>query len=136
MTAHDLAHLHAAAGMNLRVWSAEEYAALLADPKTIVTTTVAGFAIGSIIFEDAELLLIVVHPDHRRTGQGRQILANFEAAAQARGARTVTLEVSDQNTAARQLYETNAYHKVGQRNNYYKTNDGTSEHALILKKTL
>ncbi len=81
-------------------------------------------------------MLIVVHPDHRRAGQGRQILAKFEAAAQARGARTVTLEVSDQNTAARQLYETNAYHKVVQRNNYYKTNDGTSEHALILKKTL
>lgn len=57
----------------------------------------------------ARLYSIAVHPDARGRGLGRQLLADAEACAQARGCTTLALEVRADNAAALALYRGAGY---------------------------
>jgi ribosomal-protein-alanine N-acetyltransferase len=136
MIAADLAQRHAQSGMNLRPWSQKEYQDLIDDPKTIMLHDNFGFAIGTIVLDEAELLLIITQESHRGQGHGLRMLSEFESTAYARGAKSILLEVSDKNTLARRLYDAAGYVIIGKRSRYYKTLDGSLEDANILRKTL
>ena len=121
MTPEALAALHARAFTDTpRPWTAAEFAALLAEPATILVTRPAGFA----------------PRPRRRTGGGapdprrrsRRAAARvgararrraFEAAAAARGAEEALLEVAVTNAAARALYTALGYAQAGRRRGYY-----------------
>ncbi len=132
--AEHLAALHASSGLPMRSWTAEEYEALIKDEKTILIEASGGFAIGSTLFDEAELLMLVVPTPQRRQGLGTRLLQLFEQSAQTRGASCVFLEVGESNIAAYALYQALEYTKVGQRANYYRHRNGQTETALILKK--
>lgn len=136
MTAQALAHLHATSGMDLRPWSVTEYETLLADPKTILVNDPTGFAIGSSIFDQAELLLIVIRPEFRGMGHGARVLSQFELYCRDRGAVSIHLEVSEQNASARGLYARHGYTQIGTRRHYYKTLQGDRQDAVILRKEI
>lgn len=136
MIAADLAYQHANSGMTLRTWSEQEYQDLLDDPKTIIVHTNAGYAIGTIVCDVAELLLIITRPALRRNGHGKNLLSQFESTAKARGGDFVILEVSEKNLAAQALYLSTGYTEIGRRSGYYKTQNGDSEDALVLRKAL
>lgn len=59
------------------------------------------------------LALLGAAPEARGRGVGRFLLAQFEAAARAQGARRVTLMVSDFNEKAQGLYRTLGYWELG-----------------------
>ena len=140
MTPAEMAALHAAAMTTPRPWSEAEFAALLAQPGVFVTTGATGdaaaFALGRVVLDEAELLTIATHPDHRRRGLGRARLAAFEAEAAARGARTAHLEVAAGNAAALALYEGAGYARTGLRRGYYVAASGPAADAILLAKPL
>ncbi|RVT87123.1 GNAT family N-acetyltransferase [Rhodobacteraceae bacterium CCMM004] len=131
-----LATLHAAAMTVPRPWTAAEFAALLADPATLLACRPHGFALGRVVLDEAELLTLATDPGHRRRGIGRACLAAYETAAAARGAVRGVLEVAEDNAAARALYTAGGYAPCGRRPGYYRAADGRAVDALIYARPL
>lgn len=137
MTPEDLASFAATAlDGATRAWSVTEFAALLDSPHSVLTSPPGAFALGRVIADEAELLLIATVPAHRRNGIGRACLAAFESACTARGASRVFLEVSAANVPARALYASAGYGLLGERPDYYRSASGQMENALVLQKAL
>lgn len=127
-----LAALHARCFTRPRPWSAAEFAALLGGAGVFLCTTAEGFILGRATFDEAEVLTLAVALEARRRGVARALLANFEAAARARGAGVAFLEVSEDNDAARALYHGTGYVEAGRRRGYVSA----GVDALVLRKTL
>lgn len=130
-----LAALHAACFTMPRPWEAGEIAALLADDHVFLCSAPAAFLLGRVILDEAEVLTLAVHPDHRRQGHARSLLDQFHARARARGAARAFLEVAAGNAPARGLYAAAGYLPVGRRPGYYHGADGRDD-ALILQRGL
>jgi ribosomal-protein-alanine N-acetyltransferase len=79
----------------------------------------AGFVMSRGGADEEELLLIAVSPDHRGRGVGTTLLQRFIAAAEARGATRLFLEMRDGNPAD-SLYRRAGFQPVGRRRNYYR----------------
>jgi ribosomal-protein-alanine N-acetyltransferase len=92
----------------------------------------AGFAMGRVTAEEAEVLTLAVHPAQRRAGTGRALMLALMAEAAARGAESLFLEVSESNAAARALYAGLGAGQAGRRRRYYP--DGSD--ALVLRLEL
>ena len=95
----------------------------------------AGFALSRVVIDEAELLLLAVHHDHRRVGIGRALLERVAVAAKSRGALRLFLETRDGNPA-RALYDAASFQAVGTRLNYYRGRDGTAHDAHTLERRL
>ncbi|WP_197917002.1 ribosomal protein S18-alanine N-acetyltransferase [Thiosulfatihalobacter marinus] len=136
MTPAALAALHDAAFPDARGWTTEEFSDLLASPHVFLVDCDDGFAIGRAVADEAELLTIAVAPTARRQGLGRILLARFEAAAEARGARRVFLEVAADNSPAQALYESAGYVRIGTRPAYYTRPGANPVAAVVMGKPL
>jgi ribosomal-protein-alanine N-acetyltransferase len=95
--------------------------------------TVVGFALGRVVRDEAELLLLAVHRSSQRMGVGQLLLDRFGAVAASKGAEQLHLEVREGNHAVR-LYSRNGYREVGRRRNYYSGTGGQLFDALTLAK--
>lgn len=95
-----------------------------------------GFALGRAVAGEAELLMLAVHPDARRRGVGRRLLAAFAAEAAARGASELHLEVGETNAAARALYAAEGWSESGRRRGYYRDRLGNREDAILMRRML
>ncbi|EYD70682.1 GNAT family N-acetyltransferase [Limimaricola hongkongensis] len=131
-----LAATHAAAFVDERGWSTAEMAALLAASGTILTGDATSFVLGRVTLDEAEILTLATHPDHRRQGRAGIALDAFHAAAAAAGAQTAFLEVAEDNAAARALYAARGYTQAGRRQSYYPRADAPPAAALILTRAL
>lgn len=89
----------------------------------------AGFCLSRTGFEEEELLLFAVAPAWRGRGIGRALLDRFAAAARARGARRLLLEMRRSNPAER-IYTRFGFFPIGERPNYYRTTDGRRIDAI------
>lgn len=137
MTPEALADLHARAFDDTPPpWSARDFAGLVSEPSTVLVTGPSGFALGRVLGPDAELLTLAVAPETRRQRHGTALVAAFEAAARARGAQMVFLEVAEHNAAARTLYGRCGYGSVGRRRGYYARAGGPAVDALVLVRSL
>ena len=63
---------------------------------------------------------IAIHPDYRRQGLGRWLLAALLAEARNEGCSCASLEVRVSNAVARELYRLAGFREVGRRSNYYQ----------------
>jgi ribosomal-protein-alanine N-acetyltransferase len=90
-----------------------------------------GFSLSRRTQDEAELLLIAVHPDVANSGVGGQLLQRFIADQQVAGAHHLHLEVRDGNPAV-QLYLHHGFTIAGRRNNYYRGTDGEKFDALTM----
>lgn len=90
-----------------------------------------GFSLSRSIAGEAELLLIAIHPDHRRRGVGQLLLDHFLEAAQSAGAIRLHLEVRDGNPAIA-MYRRAGFTPAGRRRKYYRGKDGSLFDALTL----
>ncbi len=84
---------------------------------------VIGYAGCWVIFDEAHVTTLAVHPLFRRNGTGSALLASLIKQAYGRGARQIFLEVRDSNEAARRLYEKFGFKIKGIRKKYYLDED-------------
>lgn len=136
MTPDAMAALHARAMTTPRPWTSAEFDALLAAPGTVAVGDAAGFALGRVVLDEAELLTLAVDPARWRQGIGRSRLDGFERQARARGAAVAHLEVAWSNQPAIALYTKAGWTEAGRRRAYYRTPDGGAEDALLFRKIL
>lgn len=94
--------------------------------------TVAGYAYLWVIFEQGHLINIAVDPRFRGRGLGEALLERVLREAVGQGARTVHLEVREQNAPAITLYRKHGFEVLGRVDRYYS--DGTA--ALMMEKVL
>lgn len=80
---------------------------------------VQGFVLSRSAVDEEELLLIAVHPRHRRKGIGKQLMQDFIDAARTRGVRRVFLEMRAGNPAE-VLYRQFGFEQIGLRKDYYR----------------
>ena len=136
MTPAEMAELHRAEPTGQRAWSEAEFSAMLSASNALSVTCDAGFALGQVIVDEAELFLIMTKPEHRKQGVGHRILATFEQQAFQNAVRRIILEVADTNTAARALYTANGYQQIAVRKNYYTFPNGSHADAIVMEKYL
>ena len=136
MTPAEMAELHRAEPTGQRAWSETEFSAMLSASNAVSVTCDAGFAVGQVIVDEAELFLIMTKPEHRKQGVGHRILATFEQQAFQNAVRRIILEVADTNTAARALYSANGYQQIAVRKNYYTFPNGSHADAIVMEKHL
>jgi [ribosomal protein S18]-alanine N-acetyltransferase len=95
----------------------------------------AGFALALDLGNECEILSLCVVPEQRRSGTGGALLYSICLLARQRGAERITLEVAEDNAAARALYAKRGFIIVGRRRNYYCEARGAVD-ALILSRPL
>lgn len=116
-------------------WTASQLTDALGDEAAIALVLeerpgdVIGSVLARVVADEAEVLTIAVAPSHRRQGMGRRLLDAAIAAAAARGAATVWLEVRTSNRAARGMYEAAGFVAAGLRRGYYRR---PPEDAVVL----
>jgi ribosomal-protein-alanine N-acetyltransferase len=88
-----------------------------------------GFVLGRVQAAEAEILTLAVLAEARCKGIGRALVEGLLAAARARGAEEVFLEVAEGNDPAKALYARAGAKEVGRRPRYYA--DGAD--ALVLR---
>lgn len=132
MTPDAMAAIHAACFTVPRPWSAAEIAQIIGDRHAFVLNEAAGFLIGRVVADEAELLTLAVAPNARRQGIARRLVAGFVDEAQRRGADQAFLEVEAGNTAAIALYMATGFAESGRRKGYYAVPGSAALDALVL----
>ncbi|MBQ8886016.1 MAG: ribosomal protein S18-alanine N-acetyltransferase [Clostridia bacterium] len=93
---------------------------------------IVGYALETVLFEDAEIANVAVKFTHRRKGLAGEMMDRLEGEAARRGAERSLLEVRVSNAPAMGLYKKRGYTGVRVRSRYYP--DG--EDALVMQKCL
>jgi ribosomal-protein-alanine N-acetyltransferase len=134
MTAADLDEVDAIERVSFKEpWPPQTFADELARPFARVDVArldgrVVGFANYWLVGDEASLLAIAVHPDHRRRGLAAQLLAHVVAQSRRAGCERVFLEVRRGNQPAIALYQRHGFSTLHARKQYY----GDGEDALVM----
>nr|WP_174506598.1 ribosomal protein S18-alanine N-acetyltransferase [Acinetobacter sp. Marseille-Q1620] len=94
---------------------------------------VVGFCILQTVLDEANLLLMAIHPDQQGQGFGYKLLDESIQLLKNNPVQ-IFLEVRESNQPAIGLYEKSGFHQIDLRKNYYPNNDGSREHAIIMVK--
>jgi [ribosomal protein S18]-alanine N-acetyltransferase len=128
-----LANIHRAAFPAGEAWGADAFALQLGLPGVFALFDQrGGLLLARVIHDQGEILTLAIAAAMRRQGLGSALVAAAMGEAASRGARTLWLEVSAANAAARSLYSKAGFVTAGQRRRYYA--DGTD--ALVLRADL
>lgn len=119
-------------------WSYKAFREWLENENTILLGAVldgqiTGFAGGSWVLDEGELLNIAVKKEYRRLGIAGQLFDSLEKIFLENGVKTVFLEVRENNAPAAAFYEKKGFVKNGLRNNYYRN---PADNAVLMSKTL
>jgi len=130
-----IAALHSASFR--RGWGEDEVHRLLIDRSVIAHRamsgrTLIGFILSRMAADEAEILSVAIAPNRRGRGLSRRLLDLHLRRLAGLGVRTVFLEVDENNTPARRLYQRRGFYEVGRRQGYY---DGGMT-ALVLRRDL
>ena len=134
-----LAQLHSASFH--RGWGENEFESMLTERNTLVHRLrvgrkIIGFAVSRIAADEAEILSIAVAASHRGRGLSRNLLLTHLGHLAGRGARTVFLEVEENNQPARRLYQRAGFAIAGRRERYYRQPSGEQLNAVLMRRDL
>ena len=118
-------------------WSKQQFQESLASYQCTVyeqANQVVGFCILQPVLDEANLLLMAIHPNQQGKGLG-YILLDHSIGQLKNHPIQIFLEVRESNAAAIRLYEKTDFHQIDLRKNYYPNRDGSKEHAVIMVKT-
>jgi ribosomal-protein-alanine N-acetyltransferase len=112
-------------------WNREDFSDMKKSGCEIVASQ-HGFIVWRVVADQAEIITIGVHPEHRDAGIGSALLALMEREISKSAEKIkIFLEVAADNQAAINLYKKNGYAKISVRRGYY---DGTD--AILMEKNL
>jgi [ribosomal protein S18]-alanine N-acetyltransferase len=116
-------------------WSEKAVAEVLAMPGAFglamhegESDPATGFLLALDLGAECELLALGVHPEARRRGHARRLLADLLAIGDAR---PLHLEVAEDNAAALALYRGAGFAVVGRRTGYYRRPSGAVAAVLL-----
>jgi ribosomal-protein-alanine N-acetyltransferase len=139
--AADLAELHK--DLFEQPWDESSVANLLRHPGSISFLArvgqplhTAGFIIGQLAADEAEILSLGVRKDRQRHGIGRRLVEALARGAKKAEVRRLFLEVAESNVAAIALYKGLGFVEVGRRKGYYARTGAPPEDALMLALAL
>ena len=118
-------------------WNKQQFQDSLASYQCTVyeqANQVVGFCILQPVLDEANLLLMAIHPSQQGKGLGYKLLDQSIQQLKNNPIQ-IFLEVRESNTAAIRLYEKTGFHQIDVRKNYYPNPDGSREHAVIMVKT-
>ena len=120
-----------------RGWGEEEVYSLLIDKnviahRAVIGRVMAGFILSRLAASEAEILSIAIAPKQRGRGLSRPLLDLNLRRLAGLGARTVFLEVDENNAPAGALYRRAGFAAVGRRKSYYQS----GANALVLRRDL
>lgn len=119
-------------------WSRSSFATLLEQPRVYFAVALdeaeclVGYTVAWFILDEAELANLAVRPEARGEGIGAVLLEGALGAADARGTRTMHLEVRASNVPAIALYAAHGFVEISRRTSYYKK---PVEDALVLRRS-
>jgi len=136
----DLAQVHAIDKLSFSMpWPESSYrfelfendASFLWVAETILPagSQVIGMIVVWLIQDEAHIATLAVHPDYRKRGIGKLLLATVLQAVIQKGASLATLEVRSLNKIAQKMYIDFGFSVVGNRPRYYRDNN---DDALIM----
>jgi [ribosomal protein S18]-alanine N-acetyltransferase len=134
-----LAELHGASFH--RGWGEGEFESMLGETNTLVHRLrqgrkIVGLAVSRIGADEAEILSIAIDPRCRGQGLSRNLLLTHLGHLAGRGARTIFLEVEENNRPALSLYKRAGFTVVGRRERYYQEPGGEQLNALLMRRDL
>jgi len=91
---------------------------------------IVGMIVVWLLIEEAHVATLATHPDFRRQGIAKKLLAHALQYLSNEGAQSSFLEVRASNSAAQEMYGKFGYKESGRRRHYYKDND---EDAILMK---
>ena len=118
-------------------WSKQQFQESLASYQCTVyeqSNQVVGFCILQPVLDEANLLLMAIHPNQQGKGLEYQLL-DYSIQQLKNNPVQIFLEVRESNIPAIHLYEKTGFHQIDLRKNYYPNIDGSKEHAVIMVKT-
>ncbi len=118
-------------------WSKQQFQESLASYQCTVyerANQVVGFCILQPVLDEANLLLMAIHPSQQGRGLGYELL-DYSIQQLKNDPIQIFLEVRESNAAAIRLYEKSGFHQIDLRKSYYPNVDGSREHAVIMVKT-
>lgn len=124
-----------------RGWSEQEVEGLLLDRNVITHRLTAGgqlngFIMSRLVEDEAEILSVAVTNRHRGRGFARTLLDLHLRRLAGLNARTIFLEVDENNVPALRLYRRAGFHEVSRRPGYYPAAGAPAATALILRRDL
>ncbi len=132
--ATQLAAIHADAFSS--PWDASEITDVLNGPGAFgLMIEATGFILCRVIVDEAEVLTLAVGRRHRRNAVATTLLNGAVGVAALAGARSIFLEVAEDNSAARALYLGIGFAEVGQRPAYYTRATGAVA-ARVMRRDL
>lgn len=132
MTPEEMAAIHASAFPPGEAWDARAIAGLLATPGCFAHHRPGAFILARVAADEAEVLTLATTPAARRQGLARALLDQATATAIALGAKTMWLEVAENNFSALALYQGLGFAEAGRRPGYYANKTA----ALVLRLNL
>jgi len=140
-SAEELARLHAP--LFSPAWDAASFRLLLDHPGSTAfiaragePLATAGFILGRLIADEAEILTLGVCGNWQRRGIGQRLIEALGRAAGKAEARRLYLEVAASNTAALRLYKKLGFAEIGRRKGYYERPGNPPEDAVNLALAL
>lgn len=135
--AAEVAQLHAE--LFNPAWTEDAILKLLEHPAAAALVAVvgmqrepAGFILGQLAGDEAEILSVGVAPRFQRRGLGKSLIEGLVRAAQRAEVRRLFLEVGVDNKAALRLYDKLHFRRVGIRPKYYQRRGEPPVDALVL----
>ncbi|WP_291077482.1 GNAT family N-acetyltransferase [Hyphomonas sp.] len=142
LTPDDAASL---AGLHARCfddcWSAEAMRGLLKDPNVLALGVqsagrICAFIMGQTVAGETDILTLATDPDQRRRGLAGQMIESLVRRLGERGVSRITLDVAEDNLAARELYRAHGFIEDGRRPRYYKAKRDIPVDAILMSRTL
>lgn len=78
-----------------------------------------GFSLCSVVLDEAELLLLGVHPDYRQQGVGKELLTCSTQQLKTKHIKQLFLETRESNKRAILFYQSFGFKELARRKNYY-----------------
>lgn len=82
------------------------------------------FILVQVALDQADVLTIATHPEHRRKGHAKVLLMAAEIRLKEKNVNSLYLDVSERNEGALALYRACQFQAVGRRPAYYRTAAG------------
>ena len=96
-------------------------------------SSIIGYCLYQMVFEQAEVLRIGTYPDYQRQGIASQTIDKLHKVLQSNQVVNLLLEVRADNHAAIALYERQAFAVIHRRKGYYQSPNQSAVDALIMQ---